>query len=100
MDLTFSSIAVVLFVVVYGALRWLGMSRDEQRRYIEELVRDAEQTMIGEHGSKKLDYVLDEAKRRFRWLPVDYLRVMIEAAVQRIKAGRLEPLEFTVDDQQ
>lgn len=90
----------VLFVAVYGVLQWLNMSRDEQRKFVDDLVRRSQQVMTDENGAAKMDFVLNETKKRFPWLPVDFIRILAESAVQRMKSEEvtvteLQPFDFS-----
>lgn len=98
MDLSnWGAIVGVLFVAIYGLLSWLSMSRQEQRAFVEDLVRRAQQTMTDADGATKLAFVLSEAKKRFPWLPVEFIRTLAEAAVQRMRAEDPQVLDLYVD---
>lgn len=70
------------------------MTKQEQRDYIEDLVRHAQQKMTDEEGAAKMDFVLSEFHNRFSWFPIDVARTLAEAAVNRMKNEHIEVQEI------
>lgn len=83
--------AILLLVVVSGAyvaMRWSAYSEDEKRLAISELVRAADQMIVGEgKGQERMEFVLHELQHRYPGAPVRVLRYMVEAAVNHVRSS-------------
>lgn len=98
--------SILLLVVVAGAyvsMRWSVYSEDEKRRAISELVRAADQMIVGEgKGQERMEFVLYELQQRYPGAPVRVLRCMVEAAVNHVRSNAYggEVVLVTSDDGQ
>lgn len=64
--------------------------RDRQWQIVSYFVNMAEQTLIGQSGATKLDWVLTQLHGRFPKIDPTLVRAMIETAVREMNAQRLQ----------
>jgi hypothetical protein len=78
-------IAVAAGLGYVAWVEWSKASTDQRWSMIETLVEAAEQTLQGEAGSTRFDWVMGRLQKRFPGLDIEEAQDLIESAVYRLR---------------
>lgn len=83
--LTVIGLAILAGLGYVAFVEWSKATTDQRINMIETLVEAAEQTLQGQDGSTRLDWVMGRLQKRFPGLDIEEAQDLIESAVYRLR---------------